>query len=380
MAETPLGAVQKTVVPVAGYVREQVERLKIACLSTGVRISREALDSLGGGGALTVHEYPTTGGVTFVTHGVYVNAPFDEPFCERASVELVHTGEHFLLLHDGNQLPVDRILPLPGYLGQTMANGRLAADLVMSHADRARLSPLRGCAYDCGFCNLPELAYQRRSVDELSEALDIAAADAALPVRHVLISGGTPGPAHADWFSQTCADVVKRTQLPVDVMFSPQAGSVDMIDRLFEAGVEGFSINLEIYDNAAAQRHMHRKAQLATPYFEATIRRAINHLGTTGRVRSLIIPGLEPESRTIAGIEYLASLGVDPVISPFRPSRDIALVDHPPASEDSLRRILDAARAIAGRYGVALGPACVPCQHNTLTFPWDVSRDSDAPA
>jgi hypothetical protein len=35
--------------------------------------------------------------------------------------------------------------------------------------------------------------------------------------------------------------------------------------------------------------------------------------------------------------------------------------------------LLARARTVVARHDVALGPRCVPCQHNTLTFPWDVN-------
>src|SRR5665213_2667872 len=62
--------------------------------------------------------------------------------------------------------------PLPGYLDAVLSTGRSARDLVMSHGDRVRLSPIKGCVYDCGFCDLGELRYERRDFAELREALD----------------------------------------------------------------------------------------------------------------------------------------------------------------------------------------------------------------
>ena len=96
-------------------------------------------------------------------------------------------------------------------------------------------------------------------------------------------------------------------------------------------------------------------------------------MGESGAVRSLIILGLEPVQSTLEGIEYLASVGVEPVLSPFRPAQGTALEAMKPIDPDSALHILSESRKLAAAHGLRLGPSCAPCQHNTLTFPWDRS-------
>ncbi|MGH9124716.1 MAG: hypothetical protein ACRDZ8_08315, partial [Acidimicrobiales bacterium] len=128
-----------------------LEAVKTACLARGVRPSTAALDHISRGGreTLTVHEYPTTGGLTMVLdRDVYVNAPFDEWFCADADVVLELDDDGLALHYAGARVHVSRVLPLPGYLGQRDLSGRVIADVAMSHADRIRVSPFVGCAYD----------------------------------------------------------------------------------------------------------------------------------------------------------------------------------------------------------------------------------------
>lgn len=355
--------------------RAALERLKIQCLSRGVRVSAAALDLLSNGGTelLTIHEYPTTGGITLVLDGdVVVNAPFDEWFCTEAEVCLDLDDEGLFLQLSDDRHPVHRVLPLPGYLGRVDSHGRHVSDVAMSHADRVRVSPIVGCAYDCGFCDLPSMRYAMRDREQIGEALLIAAEDTALPVRHVLISGGSPRRPHVEQFVQLCADVIRDSPLPVDVMFSPTIDDLEIVDRLVDAGAQSFSINIEVYSGDRATSLLRTKQALTHQRFAATIERAVELLGSNGQVRSLIIPGLEPVESTIEGVRFLASLGCDPVLSPFRPSQGIALADHRPPTADDLRQVLEESRQIVAEHGVALGPECLPCQHNTLTFPWDV--------
>lgn len=354
---------------------ELLERIKISCLSTGIRLSDEAdrLLSADHSVPLSLHEYPTTGGVTLeLPRGVYVNAPFDETFCHLARVTLVVRDGSLALEFDGETVPVCRFVPLPGYLDAKGADGRAVTDVAMSHVDRVRVSPFVGCAYDCSFCDLADMQYQARSSDQLLTALRVAQADEQLPVRHVLISGGSPRRGHYGAFEETCAAVIRAAGMPVDIMMSPMVDGTGFIDRMVEAGVAGLAINIELHGDRSARTFLGAKYRSTRAYFEDFMVRAVELLGRTGRVRSLIIPGLEPVADTLAGVEYLASLGCHPVLSPFRPARNTALETVAPPTEDLLALVLEEARAITAAHGVALGPECVACQHNTLSLPWDV--------
>lgn len=353
--------------------REALEQLKISCLATGVLISPSTIRELGGANALTVHEYPTTGGITLeLDHDVFVNAAFDEWFCRDAEVRLSGSASEGFHLEFNNQLFRASVVPLPGYIGRCDDDGRRVDDVVMSHADRARLSPISGCAYDCAFCDLPSERYQRHPVDQLIEALRVAEADLALPVKHVLISGGSPGRKHHQWFIDACTTIISATALPVDVMMSAQPSAAQAVERLVEAGVHGLSLNLELFGEEASALHIGQKHRFARPNLDDMVTAAVGALGSGGRVRSLVVVGLEPVTVTLDGVEHLASLGCDPVLSPFRAAAGTALVGHSPPDSELLRDVLASARQVARGNGVHLGPHCVACQHNTLSFPWDV--------
>lgn len=355
------------------------ERLKVACFSTGIRIDPAATELLSDRGRqpLSIHEYATTGGVTFeLEGGLFVNAPFCDWFDGRAEVELTFAMGQFWVQRGDERASVSRVLPLPGYLDAVDETGARVADTVMSHADRIRVAPVVGCAYDCRFCDLPSVRYDARPLEQLERAFDVAAADSNLPPRHVLVSGGSPGRRDREYFEQACLRITARAAaagMPTDIMMSAQPDNLDFIDRMVEEGVHGFSVNIELFSEEAASLHIHQKHRFTRlPGFEAFVSRAVAATGGDGRVRSLILVGLESPESTIDGVEYLASLGCDPVLSPFRPARDTELVDHPAPSEQLLVDVYQEAAEIAQKHGVRLGPRCLPCQHNTLTFPRDV--------
>ena len=368
----------------AAVDRATLEAVKIEALARGVRVAPELVARLGGEASLTVHEYATTGGITVeLPDDVLINAPFDEPFCASSELELIDTDGELWLTGVGTDTPVLRVLPLPGYLAATTATGALPSGPAMSHADRIRLSPIAGCAYDCRFCNVAAERYGETPIAEVIAALDVALADDALPPRHLLISGGSAPVRNARgqaYFVDTCLAVLAYVQahcpsdFKVDVMMSARSDGPEFVDRLVEAGVDGFSLNIEVFSDTWAHERLPLKHKWSRAHLEPMIVRAVERLGRErARVRSLIIPGLEPAEDTLAGVAWLASLGCSPVLSPFRAARGTALAAAPPVKPALLRRVLDGAREIVAREGVLLAPHCVACQHNTLSFPWDVT-------
>ncbi len=91
--------------------------------------------------------------------------------------------------------------------------------------------------------------------------------------------------------------------------------------------------------------------------------------GGAGRVRSLLLVGLEPARSTLDAVDFIAALGADPVLSPFRPAEGTELARVRPSSASLMEDVHAEAHSIAQRHAVRLGPRCIPCMHNTVTFP-----------
>lgn len=369
--------------------RSVLESAKLIALSDGVAIAPSVLAELGGPESLTIHEYATTGGITLqLPQDVVVNAPFDTPRAEASRLRLVRADDGLALRTDAWSVAVEAVLPLPGYLGAIDACGDRVRDTAMSHADRIRVSPIVGCAYDCRFCDLARVPYRQRPVEQILRAIDVALADDALPPRHLLISGGSPPIRYADgqqYFVDMCrriAEHLRDVRTPegepfeIDIMMSARPDGPEFVEAMVAAGVTGFSFNVEVFSPDAARRHLPLKHKWSREHLAPTIARAVELLGREeGRVRSLIIPGLETLEQTLEGVSWLAALGCSPVLSPFRPAPNTMLEDRDPVSTADLELVLAESRVIVREQGVLLGPRCVPCQHNTLSLPWDVQRE-----
>jgi len=350
---------------------DTVREIKLSCLATGIQVTKEAEGKLSAKGSvpITIHEYATTGGVTMILPGeVYLNAPFDEWFCKGAEALLsLDPDGNFVVRFQGEEVLV-RMLPLPGYLNTRDSKGRLVSDVAMSHADRVRLSPTSGCVYSCQFCDMAATKYTKRPLDQFIQALGVARADANLPVKHGLISGGTTSPSDQRYFDEVCRGLIAGTDFPFDVMMTPRT-STTIIDSLFDWGITGYALNMEVFTPDLAATIIPQKHRLGHGVWRDSIQRAVELTGGKGRVRSLLVTGLESVTQTLEGVEFLARLGCDPVLSPFRPARNTAMVRVPPPTTQYLREVYEGSLDVVHRYGVELGPRCIPCQHNTLTFP-----------
>jgi hypothetical protein len=349
-----------------------LESLKISLFTKGLRITAGAELALTRGGEipLSVHEYATTGGVTLVVgDGIYINAPFDNAFCDPEATLDGVPGSHdeFVVTFRGEELTAS-VLPLPGFLATLDSHGRPVTATTFSHADRVRVSPIWGCSFRCDFCDLAGGPYVKRPAEQLLEGIEVARHDHNLPASHLLISGGTPSSRDYGYFDETAAAVIAGARMPVDVMMPPRPTDPGFFGRLADFGAFGFSINLELYGDEATRRIAPQKHRIGRRGYADTIERAVARVGA-GRVRSLLLVGLDSEEDTLQAIEFLANLGCDPVLSPFRPTAGTPLADAPAPSYELVERVYLEAQAIVERHGVKLGPRCIPCQHNTLTFP-----------
>lgn len=245
----------------------------------------------------------------------------------------------------------------------------------VTHGDRVRLSPMQGCAMVCKFCNIPyEDRYGMKSKAILIGALQTALADPVQPARHVLISGGTPKPGEFGYLSEVYEEVLTVfSGVQIDIMMAPTGDLLDF-DQLRRWGVYQLSLNLEVFNLEAARVLMRYKWRDGRQMYLDQIGRAAEALGR-GRVRSMLMVGLEAVEDTLRGVRAIAERGAVPVLSPFRPDPATPLCQRPPPSVEMLEEVYLRAEEIVADFGGELGPSCTPCTHNTLTF---VSRRREA--
>jgi len=344
--------------------------LKIKLMAEGMKITEEAKRVMSNNGdlPLSLFEYATTDGVPlkFKSDDIFINAPFAENFCKKSKITLDFDGKEFFLKDEGNVTFVEPI-PLPSYFNKKNEKGELYSWFAMTHTDRVRISPIAGCSFACKFCDSSlTFKYQKKDIKDLIESIEVAIKDPVLPAKHVLISGGTPFPQDYPYMDEVYEKVTKAFDIPVDIMMVPRP-DIKYVDKLHSWGVHELSINLEIFNEKLSSDMIVGKYSVGRSHYVKFLERAVKVFGKNN-VRSLLLVGLEPVKDTLGGIELLASIGVSPVLSPFRPSLKTPLKDFPPPSIETLKIAWEEGSKIAKKYDIKLGPRCIPCHHNTLSF------------
>lgn len=352
------------------------ELLKFELLADGLEISARAamrLDALRSDRPLSPADFASTSGVILnLEDDVWVNAPirqFNPNFVDRPGNVLDVEHEVFVVRGADELESFASVWLPPGYHGQVEIGGRSVNDFVFSHGDRVRLSPIRGCAMKCKFCNVPydDPHVETKPMPALVAAIRTALADPLQPAQHVLISGGTPRKVDVPYLSSVYETVLSEfPEIDVDIMMVPVEGLFDL-PLLKSLGLHELSINIELSNREAAKQLMPQKARQGIDRYLRFISEATEVLGS-GRVRSMVMVGLESVDDTIAGVSAIIDAGGVPVLSPFRPDPSTPLRDWRPLSASELRATYEAALSVAHAGGTRLGPDCVVCTHNTLTF------------
>ena len=351
-----------------------VELAKIELMTHGMNVSNSARRVIGGdeGRPLTLADYASTSGISMELEGnVWVNAPIvdhNPNFVGETPYTLDFRDGKFFVGQNGNLFGARPIL-VPAYHDGNADSGEPYRNLAITHTDRVRISPIEGCAIQCEFCDLPyDSRYRRKDVGDLLESVGVALADKVQPAKHVLISGGTPKKADYRYQNEVYERVARAFHgIDVDIMMVPMPGLLDA-QRLHDQGINGLSINLELWNEDLRKRYMHGKGALDREMYLGFIENAVKIFGE-GKVRSLLMVGIEPMADTLKGVEALAQRSCDPVLSPFRPDPVTPLRNESPPSVEFLVETYQRARDIVEKFPkVALGPRCIPCTHNTLTF------------
>jgi hypothetical protein len=355
------------------------ERIKLDLLSEGLAITPEAqayIDRANGDRPMTPADYASTSGIILVLdEDVWVNAPivdYNANFVVAPANRLVG-DQHGLAVEGPDGTVRARFWLPPAYHDQLNDHGEPYNSYAFTHGDRVRISPIEGCSFTCTFCNLPyEFRYRRKRVEGLVDSVARAIADETQPASHVLISGGTPRPEDYEYVKDVYEAVITGfPDIAVDIMMVPldELMNVAWLNRI---GVNELSLNIEIYNRDIARRKMAKKHKQTLEYYLDFIESAAEELGP-GRVRSMLLVGIEPLEDTLAGVDAIAARGGIPVLSPFRPDPETPMRDHEPPPAPLLAEAYLRAQEVAARHDVTLGPSCLVCMHNTLTLPGDAA-------
>lgn len=362
-------------------------RMKVAVLAEGIRISASARAFLFESGSQRAKRALRTrsgvsGGLDLdLGGGIFVNAPVNEVFAIAAPTLLDIADKQTLVLRRGRtEVPVDAV-PEPAYYEMSSRK----ADVPLMNIGQM-CSPDRFCygmtgpscsfwpsSKRCKYCSIGQNYNddaRRKAESSYIEALEAAVNDEILPARHVLIGGGTP--PGDDMGASLAAELTQVTKMhsTVDVYVMIAAPLEDRwIHHLKDSGVDELGMNLEFWSDEAWSAYIPGKqARIGKERYLSALELAAGLFGPV-KTRSIVIAGLEPLEATLHAVKELVARGVMPIISPFRPLDGTLLAARRGAAIDDYLRLMGDALDVCADAGLPLGPACNPCQNNTLALP-----------
>lgn len=355
--------------------------LKFELLNYGIKVTSRALNIVYRSKGIIRTRSGASGGLDLVLpHDIFVNVPLKESFVEKSPIILDYIDGQLCLIKGDEFLCHTELLKIPAYYRETAKNGVSMAKIgQMCSGDRfcyGMTGPY--CWFwkserRCKFCSIglnKEQDASRKSVDRLLEVLEKAILDPVLPAKHILIGGGTPAGEDmgAILASEICYEIKRRFNISCYVMISAPLKN-EYIKMLWEAGADELGMNLEFCSENAWEKYIPGKHEFIgkARYLEA-LEYAVSLFGPIN-TRSILIVGLEDPEITITGAEQLASMGVMPILSQFRPLTGTELQVE--MGFDYLKNweiYLEVLGRVA-KYDIPVGPTCIHCQNNVLALP-----------
>lgn len=346
-----------------------VHSAKISLINQGIRFSNEAMARALSAGGIREGVFSSVDIEAF--GGLKINCPYGTGLSCLSPWLVDVTGQGFELRYRGisvSEVSLDHTDPLANNMTSRMTPYSTYCFLA---TDRLRVHHAPSCYFQnmglgCGFCNVTpdKTAFK---LEDVFEALDDYMKRGHY--RHYLVGGGSGNPASE--FDDILA-VVRYIRMhdnrPIYLMCLPPK-DLSYLDECQRAGIDEVAFNIEIFDRNIARRLMPGKGAIPLAQYMAALEHAVMLWGNTGKVRSILVAGLEPMDSLMAGVKTLCSLGVAPILSAFRPLEGTRLSHAIPPSNEWLIEAYTQAQRICTDSSLSLGPDCLACQNNVLAFP-----------
>ncbi len=358
---------------ISPYIQQDSEMykpyIKIALLNHGVTLTQDALKYAMECGTIRKAVFDAIDIVIF--ESLYVNVPYDCKFCTFSPFSIEFTNGNLVLLYNESYISKVKISYIPELLLNKKATSGVPFDDMINLAnDRIRINPAPVCIYKklniaCKFCNLPE-QNSSYDIEDIKEAIDYCLEN--ISFRHFLIGGGTYS-IQGGWkiITEIATYIRSKSDKKIYLMSIPPQNTNILVD-LYDAGITEVAFNMEVFDRNYALQIMPGKGKITAETYFSIFAEAVKIWGNTGNVRSLLIYGLDPWDTFLQGIESLCEKGVEPIISIFRPLKNTPMENLNPPPTIELFSLYQCCQDITHKHSLILGPDCVECQNNTLSY------------
>lgn len=345
--------------------------VKFGLMNQGFQIADSAQDYF------SRHEKPTmainSGMDLIIYENIRVCSAFNQPHHKPLSPFMLENlpAEGLFLTYDGMPISPVKYDTKDPLLGRKTLTGVPFGKIAFLANRRLQINHESVCFYkknkiSCKFCALPDSG-EPFEIQDVFEVIDAYLEDCSFD--NFLI-GGASNIFTKGWDTiLTISEYISsHTDKDIYLMTTPPSNPA-VLGELKSAGITQVSFNIEIFDRTIARDIMPGKGVIPLQVYLSALKNAVKLWGRTGNVRSMIMVGLEPISSLLKGIEMLAQMGVQPILSPFGPRAKTDLEQFIPLTTDTLIWIYKKTVEICKPYGLFPGPDSINGQNNTLSLP-----------
>lgn len=345
--------------------------LKTMLMIFGIRISSDALLKIKETGNIREANFSAID--IIINEKLIINCPYKINHSEFSPFYICVENNLFYLFYLDKKITQINIYYESSLNNKITSTGIFYNSVAFLATDRLRINYNPVCYFklvgqDCKFCNLPN-CNQHYHFEDIQEILRDFLDNESF--RHILIGGGSNLP-NSDFNNiiELAKFIKSKTNKPIYLMSLPPKDS-EILTTLYNVGINEVAFNIEIFNQELANCYMPGKGKITRDHYYDILKQAVELWGNSGNVKSMVIIGLESEDEILKGIEKLCNIGVQPMLSIFRPMENTALKHLLPPTTEYILKLYRKAYTICKKYKIDLGPSCIFCQNNTLTVPVD---------
>lgn len=351
---------------------DSIIRLKIALLNQGIRILPEALSKIKLSGGYNESVFDSLDLIIF--NYLRINTPVNVSLSSLSPFSIGYKNGEYILNYyqkEVNKIDLEFTKSIEHLSTQ---NNVPYKSIAFISGDRLRIKPEKRCFFKnnkigCLFCPGNSISVLEQDIYDLSDIKEVI--DYCInneQFRHILIGGGSADPSTDNNRIIPVIEYIRsKTNKPIYLMCLPP-NDINYVDKYIKAGVSEVAFNIELFDRKLALKYMPGKGKIPLGDYILKLERAALLVNQKGNIRTMLMAGLEKTENTLSAVRLLASKGIQPMISIFRPSPNCKLSYIVQPSNEDMYILFQKAEKICRQYGLSLGPSCPSCQNNTLSI------------